>query len=513
MKTLSKIVRGLVYSLPAVLFFSYYPVIALGANGTMNFELSLPLVWLVVLDGCFAVAITMQKRWREVGRDILHGCHWLVFPVIASLSILWSLNTVRGILTGGILWLLVVAIYGIVKMRDKFYDDRVFEHVFLKMFLVSALVICGWCVLQCVMDALGVPRECTLMCRGCVSQMFGFPHPNGFAIEPQFMGNLLLAPALVTAWMILTRKQGNKNFERERSRGDNFCNRPVGAHTKLQFRDSLRGCCKSYAGSRSLCSKFLLPCFFVFTATLFLTFSRGAIYALVVGMVFMTGFVMARKQVNLKRVGAMWGMVLVSFVATLNAQGILAEIGPTSDTYGTAVVKVTNHLSLGLIDLGGETVPVEKPVENFEEEEEEAAKEEAVFDGYVEESTNVRMELTRNAILVWKKDWRTALFGIGLGGAGQAMYDAGLTGSPKEIVQNEYASLLVEVGILGVVSFAWLVVLVAKEFLKSEGGGMLLSLLVAYGVSLMFFSGFANALQIYLLPAAIWVVLHREPEV
>lgn len=50
MKKLNRILRGLIYVLPAVLFFSYYPVISLGSSETMNFELSLPILWLLVFD-------------------------------------------------------------------------------------------------------------------------------------------------------------------------------------------------------------------------------------------------------------------------------------------------------------------------------------------------------------------------------------------------------------------------------------------------------------------------------
>lgn len=468
MKILNRVVRVLIYILPAVLFFSYYPVIALGASETMNFELSLPLLWLVVFDGCFAAWIVMRKRFSEVLRDVKRGGMWLVFPVFVTLTTIWSENVVRGVMTCGILWLLVFAIYGIFKMKEDFYDERVFYYVFLKMFFASSLVICGWCVAQCVMDTLGVPRDYTLMCRGCVTQMFGFPHPNGFAIEPQFMGNLLLAPAIVAAWLIITGKHNSKNSER----------------------------------------KSLLLCFFIITATLFLTFSRGAIYAFVVGMMFMSGFLLVwEKWKIVKRLGVVWGMMILSFLFTLNLQGILAQVGPTNDTHGTGVAKVLNHLSLGVIDVrSDEEEVVENIVENFEE----GNVGDAVFDGYVEESTGIRMELTKNAVAVWTQDARTVLFGVGIGGAGQAMYDMGLTGSPKEIIQNEYASLLAETGLVGVICFVWLVVMVVREFMKSQMSGMLFSLLVAYAVSLLFFSGLANALQIYLMPAVLYIVLRKK---
>ena len=171
------------------------------------------------------------------------------------------------------------------------------------------------------------------------------------------------------------------------------------------------------------------------------------------------------------------------------------------------MAKVLNHLSRGVIDVrGGEDEVVENPVENFEE----GNVTDAVFDGYVEESTGIRMELTKNAIAVWAQDARTVLFGVGIGGAGQAMYDMGLTGSPKEIIQNEYASLLAETGLVGVICFVWLVVMVVREFMKSQMSGMLFSLLVAYAVSLLFFSGLANALQIYLMPAVLYIVLRKK---
>jgi hypothetical protein len=505
MKTLNKIIRFLVYVLPAILFFSYYPIIALGNNETMNFELSLPILWLVVFDGCFVLWVVMKKCFGEVLRDVKKGWQWLVFPLVASLSVLWSLNVMRGVLTCGILWLVVLAIYGMMKMKKEIYAERVFYYVFLKMFFVSALVICGWCWLQCAMDVLGVPRECTLLCPGCVSQMFGFPHPNGFAIEPQFMGNLLLAPAIIAAWLIITGKHNSKNSERKSSRGCIFHNGSGGLVRKFQFPHSSVTVVKNTSGSDFLCSKFLLLCFFVIAVTLFLTFSRGAIYAFVVGMIFMSAFMLTRKRRQrkdvAKRLGITWGIVILSFVFTLNLQGVFAELGPTNETYGGAVAKVINHLSLGVIDVRGGSSDVENSVENFEE-----GKTEAVFDGYVEESTNVRLGLTKNAFKIWLKDAKTVLVGVGLGGAGQAMYDAGLTGSPKEIIQNEYASLLAETGILGVLCLAWLIVLIIRKIVKNEMGGMLLSLLVAYGVSLLFFSGLANALQIYLMPTALFMM-------
>lgn len=472
---LQKIYRGFLYVLPAALFFSYHPIIRLGSSEAMNFELSLALAWLVLFD---LFALFLLVREKKLG-GILKNWQWLLLPLFLTISVIWSPNRTRGILTVGILWMIYFAVYAMFSLKDYFKDG--FKKKFWKWFFGSSLIICAWCVLQCVLDLAGVSRECSLMCAGCTYQSFGFPHPNGFAIEPQFMGNLLLAPAIMSIWMYILKKQNNKSLKLERSRGDNFYNGSVGAHKKLQFLDSLRDRCKNYAGSRFLCSKLLLFCLFVFASTLFLTFSRGAIYAFAIALIFMT----IMRKVNLK----VWGVAVFAFLFTLNAQGIMAEVGPTNDTYWSGVSKVLNHLSLGIIDVRQAN-----------------AAEEAMFDGYVAESTETRVKLTDVAIKSWSKNWQRILFGVGLGGAGVVMYNDGLMDWPKEIVQNEYVSLLLETGLIGAALLVFTLWLVFRAVSKRPDAGMFLALFLAYGVTLLFFSGLPNALHIYLLPAVLMLV-------
>ncbi|MBO4276557.1 O-antigen ligase family protein [Candidatus Saccharibacteria bacterium] len=502
----SNFLLNLLYLLPLVLFFSYHPVISLGGDGTMNFELSLPMIWLVVFD-VFGVVMFLRKI---MVRKCLKKWRYLLFPAFVTLSILWSANTLRGVLTCGVMWLIVFAVMIMVGLRAELNKD--FSRKFLKWFFGSSLVICAWCLIQCILDVVGVPRENTLICLGCTYRSFGFPHPNGFAIEPQFMGNLLLAPAIVSGWLVL-KKQNSKNLKLERSRGDNFYNGSVGTRTKFQFRDSFRDRCKKYSGSRFLGFEFLLFCF---SATLFLTFSRGAIYAFFVAMVFMTAATICRFKARqvFRAVDKMWLVIILSFLFTLNLQGVLAQVSPTNDTYQSGVAKVLNHLSLGIIDIRqrDENV-VESGAGETESEvvssEESAEGNESIYDGYVEESTEIRKMLTRNALTLWLRDVKTVLFGVGIGGAGQAMYEAGLTPSPKEIVQNEYASLLLEVGLVGVVLAVVLLIMVLRVVIKSPASLAILSLMVAYAVSLIFFAGLPNALQIYLLPVLLWLALKR----
>lgn len=208
-----------------------------------------------------------------------------------------------------------------------------------------------------------------------------------------------------------------------------------------------------------------------------------------------------------------WGIVIAAFVLVLNLQGIMAELGPTDDTYMTAVTKVINHLTLGVVDLrGGEARKNETGEEEMGVGSEEKAdsspslseavgeaKNEAVFDGYVAESTETRVRLNDAALAVWASNPAVVVAGVGIGGAGVALYEAGLTAAPKEIVQNEYISLLLETGVVGVILAAVMVISVMIILIRRRAVTILV-LMLTYGVTLMFFSGLPNALHIYLMP-------------
>ena len=463
---MKKLYKYFLYVLPLVLCFSYFPVISLGENETMYFELSLPLIWLVLFDVLSLVMICKKYR-KQLFSKVFGSILWWLFPLFATLSICWSLNPLRGFLTVGVVWLLFFAVISFFELRENL--DFRFWKIFWRWFFGSALFVCFWCVVQCILDVSGVPQETSLLCDGCVSQMFGFPHPNGFAIEPQFMGNLLIAPILGSVYFYI------KNYNK----------------------------------------KYLLL-FLIFAFTLFLTFSRGAIYATIVGLIFLFSFAVVRaKKSEVKKVFfstlKTLGVFVLSFVFALNLQGVFTALSPTSDTYVDGVAKVLNHLSLGVIDVrGGESEASEGsgesvddgPVENSSEPVESSAKTEAVFDGYVAESTDTRVRLFKSAIEIWKKDFKTVAVGVGLGGAGQALYNNGLSPAPKEIVQNEYASLLLETGVVGVSLLILIIVMAVRVALKNRlTAGLVLGLMVAYAVAFVFFSGLVNALQIVLLPA------------
>ncbi len=683
MKLLTKTLWSLIYILPAVLFFSYHPVISFGANGSMNFELSLPLIWLVIFDVLsFILIIRLNSQaprpayrqpqvasrrkpqknqypdasskppfWRLQSHLQLPGLSdrrfflLSLFPLYLTISIFWSANPLRGFLTAGIAWLIFFAVFSIIYLLPLSDKPLQFRRNLLLSILISSSLICIWCFVQSILDIMNIGREYTLLCRGCTYHSFGFPHPSGFAIEPQFMGNLLLAPTLMALYLVVfsTSIPGSKT---NHSSGSHLSASPCPT-TAEQSPTSSFTFRKSQRTLLILCAGFL-------SLTLLFTFSRGAIYAYAVALFILFIFALKHHQFR-------WSLIVipvVSFLLSLSLQGLFAELGPTSETFVGGVTKSIHQLSLGLIDLRPHSVEnstssvdnsvenVEKPVQKSQNPVENPVKSvhnlqipveniarlvqnstipspsivkfttsivenspilsgkpvynssqimqkpvnpvyistqivektpqlsgnlvqkqgSTHFDGYVAESTNIRLSLNSTAIQTWlhapghriislgedciqpdsqhcvRLSPSSILFGVGLGGAGTAMHAAYPTEvtSAKEIVQNQYFSLLLETGLFGVILalFGLMVCfcpqLFSRKFLDGRTAPpsssspitpsskaprsdfwhhpalpLLLSLLVAYVITLNFFSGLPNALQIYLMPPLLYLLFSQ----
>lgn len=482
---LQRIFFGLVYTLPAVLFFSYYPIIRLGGNASMNFELSLPLIWLVVFD-LTALILALKQHLLA---PILHQRQLYLFgllPLFATLSLFWTTNLTRATLTVGVLWLVFFAVAALILLLPRLSTPVNFRRNLLRVFFISSALVCGFCWLQCILDINGVAREHSLLCLGCTYNSFGFPHPSGFAIEPQFMGNLLLAPTLTALYLLVFRRQRRA-----------------------------------------------LPFALLFSATLFLTFSRGAIYAYAVALLVMFIFALVKHKFNLFLIF----VPILTFAFTLCMQGFFNTVSPIRDSFCAGITKSINQLSLGIIDLrnncpitpGQESIILQVSAERaipLEIATEIVTHTQSVFDGYVAESTDVRLGLNDVAIRTWLANPRNFLVGVGLGGAGTAMhalFPERIT-SPKEIVQNQLFSILVELGLVGVLLMLFLLIFAflapflprkfaklrpAENFRSHPAVPLLASLIVAYIVTLQFFSGLPNALQIYLMPPLLYYIFQK----
>ena len=460
--------------LPSILFFSYHPAIYLFSTNTMNLELSLPLVWLAA-TALISLPLLPQV-FRSAPRRLILAL--ALIPTYTIISLLWSSNPLRTFLSAGILACIALTLLALPIVIKSTPD---FKAKALRYFLITAVLVSVFAWLQCILDVAGVSRSITLLCEGCTYQAFGFPHPSAFAIEPQFFGNLLLAPVFLCYYSLLCNKS------RERS------------------------------------NKLLWPVAIFLTITLLFTFSRGAIYAFLASISVLIVFQLTKKQAKYLK---LIPVILCSAIVSLLCQGIFAQLSPTNDTFVSGITKSIHHLTLGTVDLReidksyGQsfTFQVHAPAGQLAGREGDTREDglstghqkskdsdiASSFSGYVPESTDFRLTLTDMALDIWDDSPRTLLLGAGLGGAGTLLYQKyPELGTAKQIVQNEYASLLLEFGIIGIIVILTTLYLITTslKITDKEQKSWLLALLLAFALTLCFFSGLPNALHIYLLPA------------
>lgn len=418
---------------PIAIWFSYQPLMRLGQDSTSYYELSLSVIYVATL-----ALVSLPTIWRAKKMLIGNQAVWLVgsFVLLSCLSLFWTPNLLRGVLTVGLIGLIFMVFLGALAARDKL--KRLLPQI-TRLLVVSAVIVSLLAILQ-VVAGIWLGREETLLCAGCIADQFGFVRPNVFTIEPQFLGSLLLAPLLILLNKLL----------------------------KVGY------------------DKLTIASFLIVGIGLFLTLSRGAIFAFVLGAIVL--FVMQRPK--LKNIGQCIVLLVLAFLTSLLIQGSAAVLNPRFDTTFTgAVSAVVNQLTLGLVDIA-----VDAPqLPNGTEDEDDLP----AFDGYVPESTNTRLSLSRLAVDTWASHPFSMLFGSGIGSAGVAMHEKfpSLVGS-REIVQNEYAELLLEYGLLGTVLFA---AMIAGIFYATRRTAWLWALILAYMFQWIFFSGYPNALHIYLV--------------
>lgn len=434
---------------PILLWFAYWPVIRIGGNATMNFELSLALIYCVVL------ALTgLPLIWRS--RDVLVRSSIVlssgVFILWSATTIIWSDNPLRGVLSvgiAGVLWLILLAVLADRKRVQKLAP------ALTKLLLLATMIICALELAQFVGGIWLSRREPLLLCLGCSAVQFGFVRPNVFAIEPQFLGNMLLLPTL-----ILTRRLIIKRWSRQ---------------NVLMFMVALSG--------------------------LFLTMSRGAIYAFVIGAIVLA--VVYYKQ--WRRLLSGIGLTVAVFVIALVMQGFAATLNPhLVESFGGAIAKVVSQLSLGVINLDKPSKPNVNANANVSEQATAKASNEAKprYDGYVAESTDVRTNFSKVALSVWRLNPRNMLIGVGVGGAGVAMARYEHSDWSKEIVQNEFVEVLMERGVIGLGLLLLLIGVIAYVLWRSHNVWAW-AILIAYLVQYCFFSGLPNALHVYVAVAVL----------
>lgn len=429
---------------PIMIWFSYLPRISLAEDGTMNYELSLTLIYVVIL-----AIVGLPRVWHHRSELRQSRPIWLASAFVgwSGLCVIWSDNHTRGLLTFAVYVVLYLVFLVLVAER------RLLRQLLPKLVKVAIWATISACLLAIAQMVLGTfvitNRHSLGLCAGCVAGQFGFIRPNLLAIEPQFLGSLLLAPLLYITYLTLRGKH-------------------------------------DYA-KQSLLLVLMLT-------TLWLTLSRGAIYAYLASLVVM--ILLVRKW---RRQLVVVGLIALSLVVCLVCQGALASANPRIDSSFTQAISTSlNHLSMGIVQLPYQRQSTTTLPSISQDHDKQPA-----YHGYVAESTNVRLSLTRTALAAWRSNQLgQQLFGTGLGSAGIVL--ARQTGSryQKEIVQNEFVEVLLERGLIGLALLGGLVVLYGR-LCSQRRDYLALVILVAYLAQWCFFSGLPNALHIYLVLALL----------
>ena len=424
---------GVLLRSPLLLWLSYRPIIRLGRNASMNLELSLALIYVAVLG-----VISLGVIWRE--RRHLKG-DWLVYLVTAftlysAVSVIWSSNRLRGVLVAGVTALLAVAVIAL-KLRQA--EVKRLLPSLRRLLMVGATVVAVLAIGQFVggiwwSTCHGQPN--LWLCLGCTAAQFGFVRPNGLAIEPQFLGNLMLLPSLLILWRYLNRRA-----------------------SRLEVGLGL-----------------------LYVVIIFLTLSRGAIYALGLGFVVLCVLHYRQWRRGLVSVG----YLTVAFIVSLGLQCVAAQLSQYHVSWYDTTSRVVEQLSLNKIKLPKRAAPVVPSA---------STQPAPRYSGYVAESTNVRVAFSHDALIIWRHNLTSQLFGTGLGSFGVELAKLHHGTWTKEIVQNEFIEVLQERGLVGLLL---LLGLIGYLIYHGRRSSLMLALLTAFAAQYCFFSGLPNALHVFI---------------
>ena len=437
---------------PLVVWFSYQPNIYLGHSSAMNIELSLVLIYVAVL-AVFALPLIVSNYQKLLRCNLVRIVG--LFILWSFMSIIWSSNLSRAILTAGVSAALFTVLLGVLST-----DVKKLTPILKNIYIASAAFMS---VLAIIQVAYGAWLDWGL-CRGCLAAGFGFVRPSVFAIEPQFFGSLLLAPILILAAKFL-RKTVTK-------------------------------------------TDVILLCIMV--TAMYLTLSRGAIFSLVIAIACLM-FLYRNSLIKKSRLAFLPLVVLAGFGVGMVWHGIFTEINPrVSDGFYDSVSKSVNQLTLGKVNLPKLAVSSASQATSPPTASVETNHPKAHFSGYVETSTNERTSMLNLALQTWRKNWTTMLFGTGIGSSGRAIqqYTHKLA-TEAEITQNQYIEILLENGLIGAVLCLVAVVVYLYDTRRDKLAWVIL---IAFALQWNFFSGLPNALHIYLVLAVIFAAVKIHPD-
>ena len=449
------------FFVPFAMWFSYYPNFHFGKSAGANLEFSIALIYIVVL-ALAGIKTIYQNRKKLIKNNAVLLTGFFVFWNF--LTILNTQNLLRTVLVSGVwlvLWLDFLVILSISK-------NKILFQKITKNFIFSSLVMACLSIIQVI---YGAWTDWGL-CAGCKAQGFGFVRPSVFAIEPQFFGSMLLAPIVLLTHKIFSKKA----------------------------------------------SKFEKITLWILLFSLYLTLSRGAIFAAffaILILIFVNQSFSKRKILSNTIISM--SFVFSSFLSGMIFHAIFTELNPRiSDGFYDSISKSVNQMSLGKIKLPKIEKAVNSKNKEFEIENynlqglavEKPKK--AMFDGYVEKSTNERTKMSDLAIETWLSNPFVMTFGVGSGSAGTAIFKTThQISNSSEIVQNEFLSILLELGFFGFIVWTLIIFGLIR---KTKNDKYIWAIIFAFLIQWFFFSGLPNALHIYLILATIFAIIKKAYE-
>lgn len=245
---------------------------------------------------------------------------------------------------------------------------------------------------------------------------------------------------------------------------------------------------------------------------LYLTLSRGAMIAGAGAGLVLVAIAWQSVPQWVYRSTKLLGVALLGATAGIAWHALFTQLNPrVADGWYDAVSKSVHHLTLGRISLPkNASAAPSLPEEQVLDTSYSMLPPRALFDGYVERSTSERTRLTDWALQTWRKDGWTMLLGVGAGGAGRAIWHyTGKTGWELEIVQNEYVSVLLELGVVGIMLALFSLLAVIKRTATQR---WIWAILTGYMIQWLFFSGLPNALHIYLVLILVFAIIDKVYE-
>ncbi|MDB5183160.1 MAG: hypothetical protein JWO47_944 [Candidatus Saccharibacteria bacterium] len=295
-----------------------------------------------------------------------------------------------------------------------------------------------------------------LLCSGCNSQVFGFPRISGFAAEPQFHANALLIYYFIG----------------------------LGVFYSSRSRLALSSAVLSLIG-------------------IGLTFSRGAYLAAGLSSVLFFILLRLQKLVQIKTVALHFGILVVAvfIVAGLFIASSSYRYRSTPDIAYKTFRSMVQQASLNVIKL-----PESKSTIGF------------MPSGLVQASGQERIGAANLAIKAWNFNFRTRVFGVGLGNLGPFTIQNISANVPENLtVYIYYILVLSELGIVGLFAllsmFAGTLKGFMKRFWNSKNAAVysgIFCLGIAFLIQYCFFGSYINVPYIWL-----WfgIILGLSPKV